>query len=208
MAKGFVPKGWKLEKTATGDLNGDKITDVAIVIHSDDPKLIVGKSEGDLGRDTFDSNPRSVIVALGKKGGVYRLIGANHVLIPRVDDSVIDDPFEMQDITIKNGVLTLSIRLWSSAGSWSTSSTAFTFRYRDGGMWLIGYDNDHIHRGSGDQTVTSVNFLTGRMSVGEGSIEHDRVKTRWTRIGIQPLTRFDAVPNGWKFDPVPDEADQ
>lgn len=202
-AQGFVPQGWKLEKLTSGDLNNDKIADIALVIHSDDPKLIVGNAENDIGRDTFDSNPRSVIVALGEKGGRYRLIGANHVIIPRVDNGVIDDPFEMQDLAIEKGVLTLSIRYWSSAGSWSMSNTAFTFRYRDGGLWLIGYDKDHIHRGSGEQTITSVNYLTGRTSLGVGSIEHDRVKTRWTRTAKKPLIRFDDMENGWEFDATP-----
>lgn len=203
-AEAFVPVGWTLEKLTSGDLNNDTIADLALVIHSNDPKLVVGKDENDFGRDTFDSNPRSVIVALGEKAGGYRFLSANHIIIPRVDNGVIDDPFEMQDLAIAKGVLTLSIRFWSSAGSWSMSNTAFTFRYRGGTLWLIGYDKDHTHRGSGEQTTMSINFLTGRMSIGEGSIEHDRVKTRWTRLGKKPLIRFEDMENGWEFNPAPD----
>lgn len=202
-AQAFVPEGWRLEQTARGDLNGDKIDDIALAIHSNDPKLIVQNPDG-MGRDTFDSNPRSVIVALGRKGGGYSRIAANHVLIPRVDNAVIDDPFDSAPMAIQNGALTISIRFWSSAGSWSMSNTRFTFRLRDGALSLVGYDKDHIHRGSGEKTTTSVNFLTGKMSIGVGSIENDKVETRWTRLGRKPLIRFDDMEDGWSFTPSPD----
>lgn len=198
----FVPEGWKLEQQARGDINNDKIDDLALVIHSEDPKLIVGNPEG-LGRDSFDSNPRSIIVALGRKGGGYSLLGANHLLIPRVDNAVIDDPFDSEPMSIDKGALKISIRFWTSAGSWSMSNTTFTFGYRNNDLWLIGYDKDHIHRGSGEETITSVNLLTGKMSVGVGSIEHDKVKTQWVRLGRKPLIRFEDMGDGWDYDPSP-----
>lgn len=197
----FVPIGWKLEHIARGDLNNDGLEDIALVIRSDDPKLVI-KDPENWGNDTFDSNPRTIIIALAEKGAGYRRVGINHLLIPRIEDPVIDDPFEDQNLTIKKGLLKLTIRLWMSAGGWTTHSTNYTFRYRDGAMRLIGYDKNEVDRGSGEETKTSINYLTGKMSIGVGSIEHDRVKTQWTRLGRKPLIRLDDMEHGWEFDPT------
>ena len=196
----FVPAGWKLEHVTRGDLNNDRLNDIALVIRSDNPKLVIANPNG-LGRDTFDSNPRTIIIALAARGEGYRRVGTNHVLIPRIDDPVIDDPFEDQSLGIEKGLLKLTIGYWRSAGGWTMNHTSFTFRYRDGAARLIGYDKDEIDRGSGEETKTSVNYLTGKMSVGVGSIEHDRVKTQWIRLGRKPLIRFDDMEHGWEFDP-------
>src|SRR5689334_16071442 len=56
----FVPKHWKILQTATGDLNKDKVDDVALVIQEMDPKKIE-ISDG-LGIDTLDTNPRILII--------------------------------------------------------------------------------------------------------------------------------------------------
>lgn len=202
--KGFVSKGWKLEQSATGDLNGDKIADVAIVMHSNDPQLVVKKREQDLGRDTFDSNPRSVVIALGQKDGGFRFLEASHSLIPRVENGVIDDPYDTDPIAITKGVVKLSIRYWASAGSWSMSLTGFTFQYRNGGMYLIGYDKHDMHRGSAEEEIVSINFLTNRMSIGESMTSEDDIKTRWKSIDKRPLVRLKDIGNGWEFQPVPE----
>lgn len=201
---GFVPKGWTLEKLVRGDLNGDKRPDVALVIRSTDPRLILQNPDG-VGSGTLDSNPRSLIVALAQRDGGFNRVGVSHDIIPRMDDPVLDDPFESQSLEIRGGVLLLSIRFWASAGSWSMSTTSFTFRYRNRGVSLIGYDKDEIDRGSGDQITTSINFNTRRMRNTIGSIESGPVKTTWTNIARKRLVRLEDVGNGWKFKPVAEE---
>lgn len=198
----FIPRGWKLEQSVRGDLNGDKLADIAVAIRSTDPNLIVTNKRG-LGRDQFDSNPRTIIVALAQKGGGFRRVAVNNTLIPRIDNGVIDDPFEDNPMVIAGGALKIAIRFWSSAGSWSMSSTSFSFRYRDGGMFLVGYDQTDIDRSSGEEIKISANFLTGRMSTAVGSIEHSRVKTSWKNIGRKPLIRFENVGDAWEFSPAP-----
>ena len=200
-ASGFVPPGWEIERTARGDLNGDKRPDLALVIRSTDKNLIIANPNG-LGADSFNSNPRAIIVALNLGARGYGLSDVSTKLIPRIDNAIIDDPFGESEMVIKKGVLLVSIRFWASAGSWSMSNTTFTFRDQNEAVQLIGYDQTHIHRASGEMTTTSVNYMTGRMSIGKGSIEHDRVKKTWKNIGKTPLLRLSEMENGWDFDPA------
>ena len=53
---GFIPKGWKTVLSAKGDLNNDKLEDVAIIIEKTDKANIV-KNEN-LGSEYLNLNPR------------------------------------------------------------------------------------------------------------------------------------------------------
>jgi hypothetical protein len=82
-AKGFVPKGWKLETQDSGDLDGDGLPDIALALHQQDPRNVI--PNGPLCGDTLDTNPRILAVALAQRGGDYRLVMQNHSFVPRRD---------------------------------------------------------------------------------------------------------------------------
>ena len=63
----FVPKGWKILKDengsnfiAKGDLNKDKLQDVAIIIEKDDKKNI--KKNDNFGPNELNLNPRILLI--------------------------------------------------------------------------------------------------------------------------------------------------
>ncbi len=56
----FIPPNWKLMGKATGDLNGDKIQDVVLVVQGTYAEFIQ-KNDG-LGGGEFDTNPRMLII--------------------------------------------------------------------------------------------------------------------------------------------------
>ena len=62
---GFVPKGWKTVLSAKGDLNNDKLEDVAIIIEKTDKANIV-KNEN-LGSEYLNLNPRIFLVLFKQK---------------------------------------------------------------------------------------------------------------------------------------------
>jgi len=198
--EGFVPRGWKLEVSKTGDLNGDKVPDVAMVLHGQDPKLVLRDYPGQAS-ETFDTNPRILAVAFGKPGGGYRLALQNATLIPRRDNPSMDDPFE-GGLEIARGVLRVKIYLFMSAGGWTTFNADYAFRWQNGRFELIGYDRGEVHRGSGETTDISINFSTGRMSVTKGSIESDTPgKPVWsTYRGKRPVT-IEMIGNGLDWQP-------
>lgn len=155
--KDFVPENWVIIEQVTGDLNKDKLDDIALVIQATDPKNILA-NDG-LGADTIDTNPRSLIVLFkDTNGNGYNLAVKNDSFILSHEDPVMANPFS--NITIKNGTLKLHFSSWASAGTWYMSNNTYVFRYQDNDFTLIGADYQETHRASGETTEFSINFLT------------------------------------------------
>ena len=201
-AEGFVPAGWYLEKSVTGDLNKDHLPDLALIIRQNDPTLII-ESDG-FGRDQYDGNPRTIVVALKQAGGGYLRIAQNDRIIPVTGGAMFDDPIDNASdgsLTIDKGIMRLKIGFWASAGTWEMFNRTFTFRLKGTQLGLIGYDNHHVHRGSGDLNIVSINYLTRRKKTENGSIEDAHVPEVWSRIRRKPLILFDDIGSGYEFDP-------
>lgn len=58
-----------------------------------------------------------------------------------------------------------------------------------------------MNRGSGEITEVSVNFNTGEVVEGEGSMEDDEFKTTERQIPKRPLVTIDEVGDGMMFEP-------
>lgn len=200
-AEGFVPPGWSIDARADGDLDRDGAPDLALVLRQRDPANVIA-NDG-FGPDRFDTNPRLLAVALARPGGGYRLAAQNHRLIPRHTEPVLDDPFDPdgEALKIERGTLRISLIRFASAGGWDSGGTAFTFRWRDGALRLIGYDWDNVRRNTGDTREISINFLTRRMRTATGSIENDEQQVRWSRIPDRPLPTLDEIGDGLDYDP-------
>jgi len=201
-AEGFVPDGWYLEKSVEGDLDKDGLPDLAIIIRQNDPELVI---EGNgFGTDQYDGNPRTIVVALKQTGGGYLRIAQNDQIIPVTGGAMFDDPIDNASdgsLIIDKGVIRLNIGFWASAGTWDMFNRTFSFRLKGAQLGLIGYDNHHVHRGSGALNVISINYLTRRKKTESGSIEDAHVPEVWSRISRKPLILFDDIGNGYEFDP-------
>ncbi|WP_173203793.1 hypothetical protein [Sphingopyxis sp. BSNA05] len=201
-AEGFVPDGWYLEKSVEGDLDKDGLPDLAIIIRQNDPELVI---EGNgFGADQYDGNPRTIVVALKQTGGGYLRIAQNDQIIPVTGGAMFDDPIDNASdgsLTIDKGVIRLNIGFWASAGTWDMFNRTFSFRLKGAQLGLIGYDNHHVHRGSGALNIVSINYLTWRKKTESGSIEDDHVPEVWSRISRKPLILFDDIGSGYEFDP-------
>ena len=195
--QGFVPKGWKLEAKAEGDLNRDGLADAAIVLHMDDPRNLVSS---DWAPDQkYDSNPRMLAVVFGRKDGGYDLAASDHALIPRLENQNQEDPFD--GVAIVNGTLRLDMHVFMSAGGWWMGNYRYTFRWQDGAFKLIGYDRNGVTRNTGETDEISINYLTGRKLIKTGSISSDVDKVRREAIRQQRLISLDEVGDGLMFYP-------
>jgi hypothetical protein len=198
----LVPKGWTLEKESHGDLNGDGAPDVLLVLRMADPANVL-KNEG-LGTSEIDTNPRILAAAFADRATKgYSLALANHTLIPRETNPLMDDP--LQDAAIVKGTVQVSLTFWMSAGTWYTSQTKFTFRHQDGCFKLIGYDSTETKRNTGEMSEVSVNYLTRKMKLTKGTVENDETdvarKTSWKTVRAPGLLCLDAVGDGLDFKP-------
>ena len=196
----FVPKGWRLEHRVDGDLNKDGKPDAVLVLRDNDPANIID-NDG-MGPDRFDTNPRMLAVLFAQPSG-YSLALENHTLIPRADNPVMDDYLDGDDaVQVRRGAFTVSLHSWASAGTWYTSSTTFTFRHQDGCFRLIGYDSNEAHRGSGETTVTSVNYATGKATVEYGNFSSDDPAEKVAaKVKRKPLPCLQDIDDGFGFDP-------
>ena len=205
-ATGFVPKGWALEAQAKGDLNGDGVPDLMLVLRDQSPKNIIPNPDG-LGDDPLDSNPRILLVALGGKDG-YRLIAANHDLITRHTDPDMEDPFDANGgLLFKNGAFQIDVSSFYDAGSWQTEDVTFTFRYRHGQVVLVGYDSTTVSRNSGEMDGVSVDYLTGRVKTTNGQIDSDSETVSWSHLKPHRLLRLPGLGDGLLFDPLAERFD-
>ena len=196
-ASQFIPKGWTLEARATGDLNGDKLADAALVLRMTDPRNFV-PSDWDPAQK-YDSNPYMLIVAFARRGGGFTLAAENHSLIPRLENQNQDEPFD--EVTIANGTLRVKMHLFMSAGGWQMGGSAYTFRWQDGGFKLIGFDRDSVMRNTGETREISINYLTGHKELKTGNIGADKDQTRSIRMRRKPLLDLNDIGDGLMFNP-------
>jgi hypothetical protein len=199
-AEGFVPPGWVLEARSEGDLNGDAVPDLALVLRQSNADNIV--KDPSIAGDAFDTNPRILAVAFRNgPAGEFGLVVQNHTLIPRPTNPSAEDPFE-DGLSIERGRLRLSLRLFMSAGGWTTFNATFTFQFRNGRFVLVGYDRYEVHRGNGRVEETSVNFLTRQVKKSTGSISSDaRGKAVWTKLARRSPPAIDEISDGLDFEP-------
>ncbi len=200
----FMPAGWRLEHLALGRLDADEREDAVLVLRMEDPGNVVDNTG--FGPDRFDTNPRMLVAALAQADGRWRQVMRDHALVPRpespvMDDFLGDDPAHA--VTIRpNRTWSVALRSWASAGSWSMRQVAYTFRLEGGCMRLVGYDEMHLHRGSGETTTTSVNYLTGGAWSRPGSIEDDAPgPQRRTRLASDVRVCIGDVGDGFMFTP-------
>ena len=183
---GFVPKGWKTVLSVKGDLNNDKLEDVAIIIEKTDKANIV-KNEN-LGSEYLNLNPRILLVLFKQKNGSYILVSKNDKgFIKSAGDK--ENPALMDtldNISIKNNILKIKLNYFLSAGSWSVTQNTYTFRFQNQKLELIGFDNNSYMRNSGNQEEFSINFSTNKVKITTGGNMFDekanKPKEEWKTI--------------------------
>ncbi len=200
-ADGFLPSGWRIEEQLSGDLNGDKRDDLVLVLRQQDPRNIV-EHDG-FGISPLDSNPRMLAIAFAGPAGGYTLAAQNHTLITRHEAPNLSDVFEDgPGVSIVRGTLRTTLYFFSNAGSWSTGSASFTFRWQDGAFALIGYDNSSLMRNSGHTESLSINYATRRVRYTEGSIDSDEDSVRWETLTSPRRWTLETVGDGSAFQPL------
>ncbi len=197
--KSFVPNGWKIISESTGDLNKDGLADKAVVIEDTDTKNFI--SNDGLGQNTLNLNPRVLLVVFKTKANSYRLAVKNLGFIPSENDeesTCLADPLMQKGgIRIEKGLLKISYQYWLSCGSWYVTNKDYTFRFHNQKFKLIGYDDFSLHRSSGEQSSTSINFSTKKLSKTTGGNEfnedENKPKTVWKFVKTYKLLSLETL---------------
>ncbi len=182
--KDFIPKGFDLISQVSGDLNGDRLTDIALHIKGNSARFITK-----LDFNEYDTNPRILLILFrehDRKG--YRLAEQSNKFITTPESPANSEPF--QGMSIKNGILQIDLELWLSAGGWGATNASYKFRYQDGHFFLIGADREDYMRNSIETYKESYNFLTGKVKSTAGmrkDVGNPRAKKSKSLVSWRPL---------------------
>lgn len=148
----FAPRGWKIHRQASGDLNGDGRPDVALILFD--------KSLDDAPPRSIENPQPALVIALATEDGRWRRAGLNSKLIV-ADDSGFA-PLKLQ---INKGVVILRQELQSTVSA-NTLDYAYTYHFRYDAaanrFLLIGEDNANTHRAAVEDGIrVHDNYLTG-----------------------------------------------
>lgn len=198
--KGFIPNGWSLMDSTSGDLNKDLLNDLVLVIqHNESVKLVKDDSYDNEGVLT---QPRILIILFyNPSTNQFQLAEQSNSFILDHHDPNMEDPYS--DVSIKSGVLQIDFQIFMNMGSWSTTSGSYKFRYQDKKEFaLIGAEYTEVHRGSGEMSSRSYNFITQKAKVSTGSVHDDYLKDVWHKIqidGFKTLKTF-IRPFSWEVE--------
>ncbi|WP_102959824.1 hypothetical protein [Mangrovicella endophytica] len=196
-AQGFAPKGWIVEHSATGDLDGRAGPDLVFILRDTDPAKILPR---EFAVEPLDTNPRILAVALAR-GKTFRLALANHTLIRRQESASVFDPFaEGGELTVANRSFTVPLEFFATIGSWTTYRNELSFRYRRGKFVLDRFRRESLVRNTGKTQTVTADYRAGTLRVVTGSNDSERTATIRKRLR-GPAPTIEAVGDGLGFDP-------
>lgn len=193
----FIPDGWKVLDSASGDLNGDKHADIAFILQHRDSVGVVKTENGY--SDTLITQPR--VLVLGFYNGEtkqYDLVEQSNSFILNHDNPNMDEPF--QDISISSGVLKIDFYIWYSMGGWGMSTNSYKFRYQDNQFQLIGADYNSSNRSSGETEDRSYNFLTKKVKVTTGNFSTDKHKSLLRAFDFKELQNLKTFKEPFTYE--------
>ena len=198
-AEAFVPAGWAIEVMEKGDLNKDGRDDLLLVFKGDDPGNIIANDPESPGANEWDANPRILAVAFALKKGGYGLVLQSDEFLPRHEDPCLDDPFGGAEIA--DGAIKIRFHLWANAGTWYTSDSSFTFRYRDKAFRLVAYANYTTKRNTGETWDLGLDYVARKatMTIGDFSSDDVEDKTYTKRLPRVRLQTIEEAGPGWDF---------
>ncbi|KXK16526.1 MAG: hypothetical protein UZ08_BCD001002740 [Candidatus Parvibacillus calidus] len=122
----FIPEGYHQIRRASGQLNGDTLTDYVFIIESND--LVSNlKEEG------HDQKPRILFILFGDKEYGFKLAAQSNKSVMLSDDGgVFGDP--LQELFIRNKVIHVNY----FGGSTEKWAYTYKWRYQHGDWLLIG----------------------------------------------------------------------
>lgn len=193
----FVPMGWTVIDSAFGDLNHDKLDDLALVIQLTDSVSLVEDEDGYA--DTVITQPRILILAFYNKiEGKYNLVLQNNSFILCHDNPGMEEPF--QSISIKKGVLNIDFFIFMNIGGWGMSNNTYRFRYQQNKFYLVGADYNYTNRASGEVKNRSYNFLTRKVILGTGNISSNKEKISKKDFKVKELKTFKTFIKPFTFE--------
>jgi hypothetical protein len=195
----FIPAGWTILDSVSGDLNKDSIPDYALALEYKDSAMLIQPCYGRV--DTFKAKPRMLAIILYSDfSNAYNLYVQSNSFIFEHDNPQMEDP--LADLEITKGVLKISFSLFSYSGTYWVFGYSYKWRFQNGVFVLIGADYSEFSRSSHEFTDRSYNLLTGKWSETTGDDNDDSSKkTQWHKLNGSQLQTFKSFsrPLTWEI---------
>ncbi len=170
----FIPKDWKLISKVKGDLNKDKLKDIAAVIEYTGNYMDDEEERG---------KPRVLFIILQKKDGSYKLAVQSANLIMREGEGgVFGDPFD--GMVYNKGTIVISF-YGGSAWRWGYT---YRFRYQNKDWYLIGKTELSENVNTGESKIIDTNCNTGNQIITSVDTKGKKVVTH--NIGKKQLKKL------------------
>lgn len=169
----FAPRGWKIEKTLSGNLNGDKLSDAALV-------LVENKPAKDASGDPT-ARQRALVVLLREGKGWHRVGFNGELLLGTRDGGAFYGAVETPvNVTVARGLINISME----SGSREVTETTLRLRYepKRQGIYLVGLDSVDRDRATGAVVSQSTDFLAGTRRTATFKANSNKGKTKTTRV--------------------------
>ena len=182
-----ILRSWEHNET-TGDLNKDGIDDLVVIATPANEANMKVREDGYV----YNFNQPVLAIYWGDGNGGYRLWkGYDDVIPPRQDEAM--SVYCGAKITNRH-TLVFSVEYFATMGGWDTPNYTYVFRYQDGDFCLIGEEETHTSRLSGELETDSYNYLTNKNLRTTGNVFDEKAKStqRWSKIPKSPLKRLGA----------------
>jgi hypothetical protein len=196
--KDVVPPRWVLIDSVRGDLNQDKLEDLALIFEfhtAVKEKRAYGDNTTEL--ITEIQKPRILAVYFkNKNSSQYTLALQNNDFILRSGEGgVLGDP--LNPMAIASNRLLLS---FEGGSNWSWLLN-YAFEYKNKDWYLAEAGNTSRHRGTGEMTKKQYNFLTKKLSVTEsGPFDRSAIENATQHeIKLDRLRTFSTFKKPWTW---------
>lgn len=178
----LVPQGWSHQE-ASGDLNKDGIPDLAVIALPDFKEHLYTRDDGYV----YNFNQPLFAIYFGTGDNELRLWRQYDEIIPRDEDEYASNEWDVS-IT-ERGALRIAVSVFYSAGSWTSPSATYVYRYQDGDFYLIGKDSHSFARNTGVDVVVSENYITHKQQTitSNGFDEDEKTVEKWKTLPKNPL---------------------
>ncbi|WP_285055963.1 hypothetical protein [Pedobacter ginsengisoli] len=200
--KTLIPTQWKVIDSVYGDLNGDKIGDLALIFEFY-ASVKENRAYGDNTTELITEIQRPRILAIYfKTGRNYKLAIQNNDFILRSQEGgAMPDP--LRPMSIRNEKLVLE---FEGGGNWRWKLN-YSFGYQGNEWRLIQARNYAYHISSGETNEKQYDFLNGTRKVISGKTGHDKTnnETHEGAFQVKTLRTLSSFKKPWTWEIGPDE---
>lgn len=164
---------WILLSQTSGDLNGDKLNDLAAVLEYKKPV-----AENRPYSPSIETKPRILLVLFKTFHGEYNLKLQHNTFLFRDNEDM--QPEVLPELKIKNRVLSVHYDLFHD-------SPTYRFRFQEGEFYLIGATISGIH--GGNYSEDDINLSTGKVRKTSYYVDDEKnVKKEFFRLkNLKPI---------------------